>query len=172
MVSLRSVSSILLLLFSAVAFAQESTDKLRSTSDKAQDLFDSGFAGSSPTDPVHVEEMPEYPGGQDALLQFISKETKYPAEALEQGITGKVLVQFIVEKSGKVDSVLIKGSVHPLLDAEALRVVGSLGDWVPGTQDGKSVPVKFILPISFTIPSGDLERIRKKAAKKAAKARK
>ena len=169
---MRSVSSIVLLLIPALAFAQESTDKLRSSSDNVQDLFDRGFAGSTSTERAHVEELPEYPGGQEALLQFISKETKYPTEALGQGITGKVLVQFIVEKSGKVDSVLIKRSAHPLLDREALRVVGSLGDWVPGTQDGKAVPVKFILPISFTLPSGDLERIRKKAAKKAAKARK
>ena len=162
----------LLLSLSSSAFAQESTEKLRSSSDNAQRLFDSGFAASPSTERAHVEKMPEYPGGEAALFQFISNETHYPKQAMQQGITGKVLVQFVVERNGKVDSVLIKRSAHSLLDEEAIRVVGLLGDWTPGTQYGKAVRVKFVLPISFTLPAKDLERIRKKAAKKAAKARK
>lgn len=154
------------------AFAQEGTDQLKSNSDKAQQVFENTIAKPAALEQVPKEELPVYPGGETALYAFISKETIYPEEAREQGITGKVFVQFIVEKDGRVDSVWLKRSAHPLLDAEALRVVQLADGWKPATQNDKPVRVQYMLPISFTMPAEDLEKIRKKAAKRAAKAKK
>ncbi len=152
--------------------AQEGSDQLKSNSDKAQQVFDNTIAKPAAQEQVLKEELPVYPGGETALYAFISKETKYPEEAREQGITGKVFVQFIVEKDGNVDSVWVTRSAHPLLDAEALRVVQLIDGWKPATQNDKPVRVKYMLPISFTMPAEDLEKIRKKAAKRAAKEKK
>lgn len=167
----RITAIITLILFSVALHAQEATDKLKTSSDKAQDVFDKVIGAPAAGAQLPVEVMPEYPGGTTALYQFVAKETKYPEEAREQGITGKVLVKFIVGKDGAVDSVSIMRGAHPLLDAEATRVVGSMQPWTPGTQDGKPVRVQYVLPITFDMPAQDLEKIRRKAAKKAAKER-
>lgn len=151
------------------ALAQEPQDTLRAASDRAQDLFDRGFS-ASPTAPVVIsEELPQYPGGEPALYNYLKKRTKYPAEALDRGITGKVYVGFIIDKTGRVDSVWVQRSAHALLDTEAMRVVDAMPDWSPGTQDGKPVRVQYVLPINFTMDPAQLEKIRKKAAKRKAK---
>jgi len=98
-----------------------------------------------------VEEPPMFPGGSSALLKFIAENTKYPAEALENGIQGKVFVKFAVSADGTVKRLEITRGVHPLLDAEARRVVSSLPTWKPGRQNGKPVPVWFYLPVTFEI---------------------
>lgn len=154
-----------------MVMAQEATDKLKSSSDKAQGVFEKVIGAPSAEPHAPVEVLPEYPGGTSALYQFVAKETKYPEEARDQGITGKVLVKFIVGKDGEVDSVSIMRGAHPLLDAEAMRVVGLLERWAPGTQDGKPVRVQYVLPITFDMPARDVEKNRKKAAKRAAKER-
>ena len=151
---------------------QEPTEPLKQNSDKAQQVFDNTIAKPVGTEQVPNEKLPVYPGGETALYAFLKKETKYPEEAREQGITGKVFVQFIVEKDGSVDSVWVKRSAHPLLDAEAMRVVQRADGWNPVTQNDKPVRVQYMLPISFTMPAEDLEKIRKKAAKRAAKEKK
>ncbi len=156
-------------LCAVVVCAQEGTDQLKTNSDKAQQVFDNTIGKSAVQEPVAKEELPVYPGGESALYAFISKETKYPEEAREQGITGKVFVQFIVEKDGSVDSVWVKRSAHPLLDAEALRVVQLMDGWKPATQNDKPVRVTYMLPISFAMDQKELEKIRKKEAKRAAK---
>ncbi len=153
----------------AALFAQEGTDLLKSNSDKAQQVFDNTTAKPTVQEQMPKEELPVYPGGETALYAFITKETKYPEEAREQGITGKVFVQFIVEKDGRVDSVWVKRSAHPLLDAEAVRVVQLADGWKPATQNDKPVRVTYMLPISFAMDPKELEKIRKKAAKRAAK---
>lgn len=158
-----------LVYFSVPLCAQEGTDQLRMNADKAQEVFDNVIAKPASTEQGPKEELPVYPGGESALYAFISKETKYPEEAREQGITGKVFVQFIVEKDGNVDSVWVKRSAHPLLDAEAARVVQLIDGWKPATQNDKPVRVKYMLPISFTMDEKDLEKIRRKQAKRAAK---
>jgi TonB family protein len=167
----RLIAFFSFILIGCTLFPQEATDKLKSSSDKAQDVFDKVSGAPAAGAQLPVEVMPEYPGGTSALYQFVAKETKYPEEAREQGITGKVLVKFIVGKDGAVDSVSIMRGAHPLLDAEAMRVVGSMQPWTPGTQDGKPVRVQYVLPITFDMPAKDLAKIRKKAAKKAAKER-
>jgi TonB family protein len=98
-----------------------------------------------------VEEMPEYPGGEMALRQFIANSVKYPTDAQEKGIQGKVYVSFVVSKDGGVADAKIARGVNPSLDAEALRVVNALPKWMPGKQKGKAVNVSYTVPINFVL---------------------
>jgi TonB family protein len=98
-----------------------------------------------------VEKMPKYPGGDAALINHIQKTIQYPKVADEMDITGKVVVSYVVSKTGDVINVKIKQGVHPLLDAEALRVVRSLGKFTPGQQRGVPIPVLFTIPVNFTL---------------------
>ena len=104
-----------------------------------------------------VENMPQYPGGAKAMMDFISKNVHYPKIALENGIQGKVYVSYVVDTKGKVKDVKIARGVDPALDAEALRVVKSMPDWTPGEQRGKPVNVMFNLPINFALGDGKKE---------------
>ena len=96
-----------------------------------------------------VEEMPEYPGGMNELAKYLSENIKYPEEAKEIGIGGRVFISFIVEKDGSVNEVSVIRSVDPLVDNEAVRVVKTMPKWKPGKQNGKIVRVSYILPINF-----------------------
>ncbi|MBT3622250.1 energy transducer TonB [Flavobacteriales bacterium] len=98
-----------------------------------------------------VENMPEFPGGDLGLMKYIQKNVKYPAIAKEYNITGKVYVNFIVDKSGSVTNVKIVRGVDKNLDAEAVRVVKSLPKYKPGKQRGKAVRVMYTIPINFTL---------------------
>jgi TonB family protein len=98
-----------------------------------------------------VEEMPEFPGGADAMGKYITNNIIYPKEAVKKGISGVVYVQFVVEKDGLVDQVKIARGVHELLDNEAIRVVKSMPKWKPGMQKGEPVSVSFIIPVNFNI---------------------
>ena len=98
-----------------------------------------------------VENMPEFPGGDLGLMKYIQKNVKYPPIAKEYNITGKVYVQFIVDKSGTVTNVKVVRGVDKNLDAEAVRVVKSLPKYKPGKQRGKPVRVMFTIPITFTL---------------------
>jgi len=100
---------------------------------------------------VVVEEMPMFPGGEVALLAYISEHTQYPEVAKENNIQGKVIVRFCVTSKGGVDKVSILKGVDPELDAEAIRVVGTLPAFKPGKQGGKPVPVWYMVPINFTL---------------------
>ena len=98
-----------------------------------------------------VEEMPEYPGGMEECMKFLGKNVKYPVEAQENGIQGRVIVSFVVTDEGDIqDPVVVKG-VDPLLDAEAVRVISMMPKWKPGKQRGKEVNVKYTLPIHFRL---------------------
>ena len=98
-----------------------------------------------------VEKMPEFPGGVQELLGFLSKTIKYPVEAEKAGKQGRVLATFVVRKDGSISDARIVKSVDPLLDAEALRVINAMPAWIPGTQNGKPVNVKYTVPISFRL---------------------
>lgn len=100
---------------------------------------------------AEVDEMPEYPGGSMGLRQFIAQSVKYPVEAQKKGTQGKVYVNFIVEKDGSIGMAKIARGVSPELDAEALRVVKLLNNWVPGKQKGKPVRVSYTVPINFAL---------------------
>ena len=98
-----------------------------------------------------VETMPEFPGGQGALLQYLAKSIKYPVIAQENGIQGRVSCSFVVNKDGSiVDAEVIRG-VDPSLDKEALRVINSMPKWSPGKQRGKPVRVKYTVPVTFRL---------------------
>lgn len=96
-----------------------------------------------------VEQKPVFPGGEKAMFQYITSNTKYPDIPKENQIQGKVYVQFVIGVDGSVSNATVLMGVDPYLDAEALRVVNSLPKWEPGKQRGKAVPVSFIIPISF-----------------------
>lgn len=98
-----------------------------------------------------VEQMPTFPGGDSELLTFLSKNVKYPVSALENGIQGRVIVRFVVNKNGEVDRAEILRSLDSACDREALRVVKSMPKWIPGRQNGENVSVWFTLPINFRI---------------------
>jgi TonB family protein len=98
-----------------------------------------------------VEHMPSYPGGMGALMQYLSSNIKYPKEAEEKGAQGRVITSFIVEKDGSISDIKIKISVHPALDAEAIRIVKKMPKWIPGKQGGEPVRVKYTLPITFRL---------------------
>ncbi|MDD4150551.1 MAG: energy transducer TonB [Bacteroidales bacterium] len=98
-----------------------------------------------------VEDKPIFPGGDAALMKFLADNTKYPEIAKENGIQGRVFIQFVIDKTGKVTKVQVAKGVDPYLDAEAKRVVAMLPNWSPGKQRGKAVPVTFIVPINFKL---------------------
>lgn len=102
-----------------------------------------------------VEEMPEFPGGESALMQFIKTNLKYPADCAAQGIDGRVTLSFIVETDGSVSTVEIMRTPDERLSAEAIRVVQSMPAWTPGKQRGQVVRVKYVLPVTFRLAKPD-----------------
>ena len=98
-----------------------------------------------------VEEMPEFPGGMGECMKFLSKNIKYPTISQENGVQGRVIVQFVVNRDGSiVDPVVVRG-VDPYLDKEALRVISTMPKWKPGKQRGKAVRVKYTVPVMFRL---------------------
>ncbi len=98
-----------------------------------------------------VEDMPEFPGGTAALLEYLRKNIKYPSICRENGIQGRVLIQFIVNKDGSIVDPEVVKPVNPYLDKEALRVISTMPSWKPGSQRGKPVRVKFTVPVNFKL---------------------
>lgn len=96
-----------------------------------------------------VEQIPEYPGGMQAMIEFLQTNMKYPEDAAKQKVEGRVMVQFVVETDGSVSDVHVAKQVFPSLDAEAIRVVQAMPKWMPGKEKGKVVRVKYNLPIVF-----------------------
>lgn len=98
-----------------------------------------------------VEEMPQFPGGDMELMKYLSKNIKYPVIAQENGIQGRVICTFTVNKDGKIVDIEVVRGVDPSLDKEAMRVIGTMPPWKPGKQLGKAVRVKYTLPVSFRL---------------------
>ena len=98
-----------------------------------------------------VEQMPEFPGGQAALLKWIGDNIKYPAIAEENGIQGRVVCTFVVERDGSVTDVQVARSIDPSLDKEAVRVLKKMPKWIPGRQNGSAVRVKYTVPVTFKL---------------------
>ena len=98
-----------------------------------------------------VEEMPQFPGGSSALFEYLSKNIKYPVVAEENGVQGRVVVTFVVERDGSITDVKVVKSVDPSLDKEAQRVVKSMPHWIPGKQNGSAVRVKYTVPVTFRL---------------------
>ncbi len=117
--------------------------------DEAQ--ADGGETQADSTEQVYqvVEKMPEFPGGMEALLSFWAKNVKYPSAAMDLGIQGRVLVSFTIDTDGSIIDPKITKSVHPLLDAEAIRAILSMPKWKPGMRNGRPVKVKYNTPVAF-----------------------
>lgn len=98
-----------------------------------------------------VEQQPLFPGGPAALMKYLSENTKYPVVAQENGVQGRVTVQFVVEKDGSISDVHVLGGVDPSLDKEAVRVVKSMPRWTPGKQNGITVRVNYRVPVLFRL---------------------
>ena len=98
-----------------------------------------------------VEEMPQFPGGSSALFEYLAKNIKYPVVAEEHGVQGSVVVSIVVERDGSITDVKVVKSVDPSLDKEALRVVKSMPNWIPGKLNGNLVRVKYTVPITFRL---------------------
>ena len=98
-----------------------------------------------------VEQMPSFPGGQAALMNYLNNNIKYPVIAEENGIKGRVVVQFVVGKDGHISDVKVAKSVDPSLDKEAVRVVKAMPKWIPGKQNGQAVTVRYTLPVTFRL---------------------
>lgn len=98
-----------------------------------------------------VEEQPSFPGGQGALMQWLRDNIKYPVIAAENGIEGRVIVQFVVSKTGSISDVRVARGVDPSLDKEAVRVVSNMPKWTPGKQNGTTVNVRYTLPVTFKL---------------------
>ncbi len=110
---------------------------------------------------VVIEEMPQFPGGDDAMRSWISNNVRYPSEAIAQKISGLVYVNFTVGATGKVSNAQINKSVHPLLDAEALRVIAGMPYWKPGRQHGRPVDVGFSVPVEFKLDGSKIMMVQK-----------
>lgn len=98
-----------------------------------------------------VEQMPSFPGGDAALMAFLNKNIKYPVVAEENGIQGRVIATFVVERDGSITDVKVVKSVDPSLDKEAVRVLKSMPKWIPGKQNGSAVRVKYTVPVTFRL---------------------
>lgn len=105
-----------------------------------------------------VEEMPEFPGGMQAMMQFIASNVKYPSIAQKNGVQGRVITQFTVGKDGSITDAKVLRSVDPYLDKEALRVISAMPKWKPGKQDGKAVATRFTVPVVFRLTGDEPEK--------------
>ncbi|MEI8274089.1 MAG: TonB family protein [Paludibacter sp.] len=98
-----------------------------------------------------IEQMPQFPGGEQELLNYINKNIKYPVIAQENGVQGKVILRFVVSKTGMVDRVEVVRQLDPACDKEAIRVVKSLPRFIPGKQNGVNVAVWYTLPVTYKL---------------------
>ncbi len=134
------------------ASAQSSLGALGSASDAAQRVYDQGV--QQPADTIYdlnaVEVQPEFPGGTEAMYQYLQNAIHYPDQAVKDSVGGKVYVVFVVGSNGKVRDAKVRRGVRQDIDAEALRAVMAMPDWTPGKFADKPVATRFTLPISFT----------------------
>ena len=98
-----------------------------------------------------VEQMPEFPGGMPAMIEFLQTNLKYPKDAIKQQVGGRVMVMFVVETDGTLSNVRVAKKVFPSLDSETVRVVKTMPKWKPGKEKGRPVRVNFTLPVVFSL---------------------
>lgn len=98
-----------------------------------------------------VEKQPQFPGGMAALMEYLKKNIRYPAICKEQGLQGRVIVQFVINTDSTISDAQVIKPVNPHFDKEALRVVNAMPKWIPGEQRGKPVRVRFTLPVTFRL---------------------
>ena len=127
------------------------------------------FGQTNPTnsEPVFTttESMPEFPGGQEAMYSFITNEIVYPQDAREKGVTGTVLVKFVVEKDGSVSNAEVIVPLYPSIDKESVRTIMAMPKWKPGMQEGKPVRCYYNIPLKFWMSKNDIKAAKKQAKK-------
>ncbi len=135
-----------------ITFALNQTDNTTAQSNAGKDEIEIAD-NSDPANPVYriADHMPVFPGGESELLKFIATSVKYPVEAQQKGIKGRVICSYIVEKDGSLSNYKIVRGIDPLLDEEALRVMKTSPKWTPGKVDGKDVRVLYTVPITFRL---------------------
>ena len=101
-----------------------------------------------------TDQMPQFPGGEGAMMKYLSAHIKYPPEAVENNVQGQVIVQFVVEKDGSIGEVKVIRSRHPELDKEAVRVVKTLPAFIPGKKNGEPVNIWYTIPVRFKAEAG------------------
>ena len=145
-----ALASVSLLLAGCNANPQQTETAAPDASDTATET---AAPAPTPTDSVYevAEVMPEFPGGTQALFKFISENLEYPQHAIDGQIEGRVVVQFVVDKTGKVGNIQAVRSIDKLLDQAAIDVVRALPAWKPGMQNGQPVNVRYTLPVSFKL---------------------
>ena len=143
--------------FAPCAFTQSGVDAVTGADDKAQEKWNADRSaerdgsqqdGSGPAPSQELSVEPAFPGGQQAMMKYITKSFHYPDSAAAKGISGSVYVEFTVTATGAVDHVKVKRGVEPSLDAEAVRVVSAMPKWRPAkNMDGQAIAVSFVMPI-------------------------
>lgn len=136
-----------------VSDTEETTPAVKSTSKAGEITAESSAPKKVFKGKVYdlVDEMPSFPGGLEELYKWIDNNVQYPAVARENGIEGRVILKFIVEKDGSLSDSTVIHSVHPMVDREALRLVGQMPKWNPGKRAGIPVRVRYCLPIKFKL---------------------
>ena len=134
------------------AMAQPRTGGLGAASDAAQRVFNGTSQGTQEHVPKEerATQRQIFPGGKEALLQYLEQNIHYPEAAAAEGVQGRVYIRFVILADGVVDSVAVQRGIHPLLDAEAIRVVENMPRWQPALQNGKPVAARQLLPVTFT----------------------
>jgi len=127
------------------AFTVEGNDETAGEVLKAKEVI------AEPEPPKVVEQMPSFPGGQGALMQWLASNIKYPVVAEENGVQGRVVCTFVVERDGSITDVKVVRGVDPSLDKEAVRVLKQMPSWIPGKQNGSAVRVKYTVPVTFKL---------------------
>ncbi len=143
------MKKLLLIVFAICAITAHAHEGCEDTTHKQQVEKTSSTAEEKPF--VYVEQMPQYPGGDVEMRKFIAKNLKYPESAQKNGIEGRVVIRFVVSKTGKTENVEVIRSLDPDCDKEAVRVISSMNDWRPGKHMGETVSVYFAVPITFTL---------------------
>ena len=136
-----------------VSDTEETTPAVKSTSKAGEITAESSAPKKVFTGKVYdiVEQMPSFPGGPAELMKWLGSHVQYPAIAQENGVQGRVIVAFVVEKDGSVTDVTVVRSGDPSLDKEAARVVRQMPKWIPGKQNGAAVRVKYNVPVTFKL---------------------
>ncbi len=138
----------------AVASALNATSAVSLTADKGNEKIADRQNGNDVVSGI-PEVLPQYPGGDGEMIKFMVNNIKYPKEAAEAGVQGRVVVEFVVDKNGRPTDITVKKSVSPELDAEALRIISIMPDWTPARDKGKTVGCKVTLPVSFKLQADD-----------------
>jgi protein TonB len=128
-----------------------STATVDGSDDADAPLPDFSIVEKEPDPIVFASQMPEFPGGDEARIEFLNNNLRYPSIATEMGISGRVTLQFVVEKDGHIDRIKVIRGLGGGCDEEALRVIKLMPKWKPGMQDGKCVPVYFTFPVVFAL---------------------